>query len=296
MHTPVLLKEVLDILDPKAGAVYVDMTVNGGGHARAIAEHIAPEGKVIGIDWDSDLIEQLRMKNQESGIENMDLVCDNYARILAIAEKYDLADVDGILFDLGFSSFHTDQSGRGFSFMRDEPLDMRYNKTGNALTAEKIINHDSRQAIENIIRAYGEERFAGRIAASIVAARGERAIRSTRDLAGIISRSVPAPYRRGRIHPATRTFQALRIAVNRELENLETALQNSLTLVRSGGVIVVISFHSLEDRIVKTFFKEKSAAGIMEIITKKPLRASHAETTNNPRARSALLRAARKIV
>ncbi len=296
MHTPVLLKEVLEILNPQEGQTYIDMTINGGGHARAIAEKIGERGRLIGIDWDHDLVERLRTKNQESGIRNIVPVCDNYANIKAVAKKQGIESADGILFDLGFSSYHTDESGRGFSFMRDEPLDMRYSQAGNTLTAEKIINHDSREAIENIIRDYGEERFAGRIASAIVVARREKHIGSTQELAELIFKSVPAFYRRGRIHPATRTFQALRIAVNHELENLGHAMEDSLTVLGRGGVMIVISFHSLEDRIAKLFFKEKSKEGIMEIITKKPMRSTREEIKNNPRARSALLRAARKII
>ncbi len=295
VHTPVLLKEILEIFNPQPGQTYIDMTVNGGGHARAIAERIGDTGNVWGIDWDCGLIRELRMRNGELGIKNMDLVCENYADIRDIARTRGIKKVNGVLFDLGFSSYQTDESGRGFSFQRDEPLDMRYNPDENKITAEKIINHDSGRTIEAVIREYGEERYAGRIARAIVRERADRRIRTTRDLCAVIRRAVPAPYRAGRIHPATRTFQALRIAVNRELENLDEGLSGAAHLLERGGILAVISFHSLEDRIVKRFFKEKSKQGVLEIAVKKPVHASDKEKKINPRSRSARLRAAQKL-
>lgn len=295
MHEPVLLKEVLEIFNPQPGQTYIDMTVNGGGHSRAIAQRVGPAGKVVGIDWDCGLIRELGIKNKKSGIKNITLACDNYVNLKRIAHERGASAADGILFDLGFSSYHTDESGRGFSFQRDEPLDMRYHPSGNTASAEQIINHDTPETIENIIRAYGGERYAHRIAAAIADRRRRRRIATTRDLAAIIRQAVPAPYRRGRIHPATRTFQALRIAVNRELENLQSGLSDTAEVLASGGTIIVISFHSLEDRIVKRFFKEKSEDGILELIMKKPICASREEKNINPRARSARLRAATKL-
>lgn len=289
------MKEVLEIFDPQPGQTYIDMTINGGGHSVAIAEKISPGGTLMGIDWDQDLIERLRIENKKTGARNIDAVCDNYAHIRVIAKKRGIKEVDGILLDLGFSSYHTDESGRGFSFLRDEPLDMRYSSTGNAITAEHIVNRDSREALERIIREYGEERYAGRIARAIAEERERRSVRTTRNLADIVRRAVPAPYRRGRIHPATRTFQALRIAVNCELENLRDGLDGAVGLLSRGGTVIVLSFHSLEDRIVKRFFKEKSGQGIVKVLTQKPVGASDKEKKINPRSRSARLRAAQRL-
>ena len=295
IHRPVLLQEVLRIFDPKEGEIYVDATVNGGGHAKAILERVGPSGKVVGIDWDCGLIQELRTKNLELRKSNLILICDNYANLRSGIRKHNLAQVSGILFDLGFSSHHLEEARRGFSFLRDEPLDMRYNTFENELTAAKIINNWPEKAIEDIFRRYGEERFARNIARGIARARSEKKVSTTGELVGIISKSVPRAYLRKRIHPATKIFQALRIAVNRELENLEKALKDSVSVLRPGGKIAVISFHSLEDRIVKIFFKERARDKVLKIITPKPLRPAAEEVSLNPRARSALLRVAEKI-
>lgn len=295
MHIPVLLKEVLDIFDPKPGQIYIDATVNGGGHAQTILEMIAPKGKLLGIDWDCELLERIKDKRQRIKAENLILECDNYANIESIARKYNLDKIDGILFDLGFSSHQLEESGRGFSFLKKEPLDMRYNVHENRHNASAIVNTWPREAIEDILRRFGEERFAGRIAAGIVRARAVRRISTADELADIVERSVPRAGR-GRIHPATRTFQALRIAVNNELENLEQALRSSVGLIRPQGKIIVISFHSLEDRIVKNFLREKQKERVVTILTKKPITASLEEKRANPRARSAKLRAAERVI
>lgn len=296
MHEPVLLKEVLEILNPRPGQVFIDSTVNGGGHARAIAGTVGSRGMVLGIDWDCDLVHELKKRNEESCIQNIMVECGNYADLDEIAKKNNIMKADGILFDLGFSSYHVDQSGRGFSFQKDEPLDMKYNPLSQDTDAGKIINSESEGALENMIRTYGEERFSRRIASSIVRARQRAPIKTGKELAEIILHSVPWQYRRGRIHPATRTFQALRIVVNRELENLRSGLGNATVLLKPGGIAAVISFHSLEDRIVKNFFKESAAGGIGIIITPKPVRASPQEVRRNPRARSARLRAIQKSI
>lgn len=297
MHQPVLLKEVLEVFNPKPGQIYIDMTVNGGGHARAIAEKIGPRGKVFGIDWDCELLKNSTVRASDFKFQDrVTLICDNYANIKSIVKKYAIPSANGILFDLGFSSHHIEHSRRGFSFQRDEPLDMRYSPASHALTAEKIINEDPRNTIENIIRDLGGERFAGRIANAIVRARRRKRIATSAVLADIIFQSVPAPYRHGRIHPATRTFQALRIAVNHELENLRRGLEDAVPYLAPGGILAVLSFHSLEERIIKSFFKEKSDMHTMQTITPKPISASDKERESNLRARSAHLRAARKII
>ncbi len=294
IHVPVLLEKVIKIFNLRPGQIYVDATVNGGGHGRAIAERVGKNGRVIGIDWDCALIEELRIKNQALGVKNIEAVCGSYVNISEILAKKKIENVDGVLFDLGFSSYHLERSGRGFSFQRDEPLDMRYNATSNELTAEKIINEWPGDAIAALLRDFGEERYAERIADAIVRARARRRIGRTGELVSIIHSAVP---RRSvnNIHPATRAFQALRIAVNGELEALEKGLDAARQALAPGGRMAVISFHSLEDRIVKNFFRRVHASGIMKILTKKPIRVSAKELRGNPRSRSARLRAAEKV-
>ncbi len=289
MHKPVLLNQVLEIFDPKPGQTFIDGTINGGGHAREIAERVGDTGRVLGIDWDEELVKNLQIRNQESGIRNMLLECGNYTNIRLLAQKHQLDTVDGILFDLGFSSFHIDQSGRGFAFSKDEPLDMRYSDSTNE-TAADLVNHWSAIELEGIFREYGEERFAKQIARAITESRKRKRISSTKELSEIIVRSVR--HKGKGVHPATRTFQALRIAVNSELDNISKGLAAAQTLLHSGGKLIVISFHSLEDRIVKNFFKNSSN---LQHINKKPLTASREEVYANPRARSAKLRAVQKI-
>lgn len=292
MHKPVLLEKVLEIFNPRRGQIYIDATIDGGGHARAILEKIGAEGKLLGIDWDRELLGRLKVENPKLKVKNLILVCDNYAHIKSIAGKYNLGKVDGILFDLGFSLYHLEESRRGFSFLKNEPLDMRYNPDFNELTAEKIVNKWPPEAIENILREYGGERFSRRIARGIVGARRYKKISATAELVRIISRSVPGFYLKRRVHPATKTFQALRIAVNRELENLRKALYDSADILKPGGKIIVISFHSLEDRIVKNFFRKNKNA--FTVFTPKPVCPAKEEIKSNPRARSAKLRAGTK--
>lgn len=294
VHTPVFLNEMLEIFNPQSGQIYIDATVNGGGHTRAIADHVGEAGRIIGIDLDEDLIERLRSRNEQEGRKNIELVRGNYADLGSILERLGYDKVDGILFDLGFSSYHVDGSGRGFSFLRDEPLDMRYDPVRNELTAEQIINTWSEQAIEDIIRTLGQDRYSRRIASRIVSERKKKRIGTTALLAEIIRTGIP---HRGltRIHPATRAFQALRMAVNDELRNIERAMGAAMEKLDPGGKMIVISFHSLEDRIVKLFFQKSKREGTLEVLTPKPLKPSNREIAVNPRARSAKLRAARKI-
>lgn len=294
MHEPVLLKEVLEVLDPQSGQNYIDATINGGGHARAILERIGPKGKLLGIDWDCDLIQELGIKNQESGIKNTTLACDNYRNIKEIIKRYNFQPVHGILLDLGFSTHHLRQSKRGFSFLLNENLDMRYHKE-NALTAEKIVNTWTGKAIEDLLREYGEERFARRITDAILRRRRVQKISTTAELVGIITQSVLRSYAGGKMHPATKVFQALRIAVNQELENLSSVLPDCVDILAEEGKIIVISFHSLEDRIVKQFFRKRQKEEAVKIIHKKPLQPSEEETRENPSSRSAKLRAVLKL-
>jgi 16S rRNA (cytosine1402-N4)-methyltransferase len=306
MHIPVLQKEVLKYLDPKANENFIDATIGEAGHTLAILERSSPKGKVLGIEWDSELYNQLREKCARWNLaQRVVLVSDSYINLKEIVRRKNFKNISGILFDLGMSSWHLEKSGRGFSFLRNEPLDMRYSFL-NPLTAEKILNFWSISEIEKILREYGQERFAKKIAEKVVEARKLRPIKTTFQLVEIIKKATPDWYQRriprsrsfaslrGR-HPATKTFQALRIVVNDELNNLEKGLNQALDILKSGGRLVVISFHSLEDRIVKKFLKENSQKGLLKILTKKPVRPSEKEIKINPRSRSAKLRAAIKL-
>lgn len=288
MHIPVLQKEVIKYLDPKPNENFIDGTVGGAGHTMAILEKTAPRGKILGIDADPERIKNLKFKirNFEKRIV---LVCDNFANLTEIVKQNRVGKISGILFDLGYSSWHLEESGRGFSFQRKEPLDMRYN-TQNQLTAEKIVNFWSKFEIERVLQEYGEEKFAGDIAERIINERKIRPIQNTLQLAEIVNKSVRG---RQKINPATRTFQALRIAVNDELNNIEKVLPQALQILEQGGRIVVISFHSLEDRIVKNFLKNNSLN--LNILTKKPVVPTRQEIIINARSRSAKLRAAIKL-
>ncbi len=292
MHIPVLKKEALRLLDIKPNDNLIDATCGRGGHLTAILEKNGPKGKVLGIDQSPEQIKECRLKTKDFG-QRAVLVQDNFANLAGIIKKEKFGNVDGILFDLGMSSWHLEGSGRGFSFLKKEPLDMRYGPD-NQLTAEKIVNYWSKAELSKILKEYGEEGFAERIAEEIIRTRQERSITNTVQLVEAVKRAVPGFYRRQKTHFATKTFQALRIAVNNELGSLEKALPQALSILIEGGRIVVISFHSLEDRIVKNFFREAAKEEKMEILTKKPVTASREEIKENPRARSAKLRAAIK--
>lgn len=283
MHTPVLQKEVLEYLNPKANENFVDCTLGFGGHSLAVLQRTDPEGKVLGIEADPELCKKVLARN----IERLIIVNDSYCNLKKIVEEKKFGPLHGILLDLGLSSWHLERSGRGFTFQKQEPLDMRY-RDDTPLRAETIVNSWSRGDIEKILKEYGQERFASRIAKKIVGVRGSRKIENTFQLVEIINKAVPASYRRGRINPATRTFQALRIAVNDELNNLRKVLPQTVDILSQGGRLVVISFHSLEDRIVKNFLKENK----LKILTKSPVTPGEEEIRANPSSRSAKLRAA----
>jgi 16S rRNA (cytosine1402-N4)-methyltransferase len=291
VHIPVLRNEVIRFLEPEKDGDYVDCTIGEGGHAQAILEKILPKGRLLGIDLTEELIEFLRLKFKEFE-KNLVPVCDNFSNLKKNAENFGFKDVSGVLFDLGLSSWHLEKSGKGFSFMRDEPLDMRFE---GGVRADDIVNGYSEDKIARILIEFGEERFARRIAKTIVLERKFRPIKTTFQLVDVIRRAVPLSYQKRRIHFATKTFQALRIAVNGELENLKKALPQAVEILKPGGKIVVISFHSLEDRIVKNFLRENSRKRILKILTKKPVCPTTIEVMRNPRARSAKLRAAVKI-
>ncbi len=287
-HKPVLPREVLEYLDPKPGENFIDGTLGQGGHTLLILEKTKPDGKVLGIDADSEQIASSKtiLKNVT---DRVTLVHDSYRNIKQIVEQSGMV-AHGILIDLGYSSWHIDEANKGFSFAKDQALDMRYDVRGE-LTAKKIVNEYLQQELEKIISEYGEEKFARQIAKKITEARKIKSIESTFQLKEIIQEAVERKYRQSNIHCATRTFQALRIAVNHELENLTDFLPDALDVLPIGGRLVVISFHSLEDRIVKQFFKQKADEGVIKLLTKKPVMASDEEIKENPRARSAKLRA-----
>lgn len=288
-HTPVLLETILDNLNPAKGEFIVDGTVNGGGHAEKFVERIGPSGKFLGVDLDEDMISKTR--NKLSG-KNIFLIQGNYADLPEILEGNKLGKADVLLLDLGFSSNQL-ESGRGFAFSGElnEPILMTYDK--NAEPLSKILQKLKVQDLEKIIREYGGERMAGRIAKAIKS--NLQKVKGSHDLAKIVADSLPKSYERGRIHPATRTFQALRIYANKELENLKTVLNSLSKIIKPGGRVAIISFHSLEDKMVKDCFREGKKNGELEILTKKPLTVSREEATKNPRSRSAKLRIAKLI-
>lgn len=296
MHIPVLQKEVIQYLDPKPNENFIDATFGQGGHTFLILRENKPKGKVLGIDIDPAQIENAKLQTSSIEFENrLILVNDSYINLKNIVEKHNFKPINGILFDLGMSSQHLEESGRGFSFQKDESLDMRYDKNQKHLTAENIINEWTEKEIEQILREYGEERFSRKIAQEIIQARKKNLVKSTFQLAEIIKRSTPSWYQKKRIHFATRTFQALRIAVNDELETIKQGLAKALDILEKEGRLVVISFHSLEDRIVKNFLKEKAKQGLIRIQTKKPIRPCFEEIKSNKRSRSAKLRAGIRI-
>ena len=289
MHVPVLTKELIELLEPRASQNFIDCTVGSGGHTKAILEKTAPRGKVLAIDQDIESI-KIAKKTLRNSHSRVTFIQGNFADLSEIARKEKFRKVKGIIFDLGYSSDQLQEGGKGLSFQKTEPLDMRYDAQIQK-TAAKIINYASRQELERILKEYGEEKFARQIAETIVQKRRDKQINTTTELVNIIEEAVPGFYKREKIHPATRTFQALRIAVNKELENLKLALPQALEIVEPGGRIGVISFHSLEDRIVKRFFQ---GTDNIEIITKKPIIPSEEEISENPRSRSAKLRIAEK--
>ena len=304
-HIPVLLKETVELLQCKKGGIYIDCTVGAGGHAERILELTSPDGVVIGIDQDEDILKIAEERLKRFG-ERIRLMHGNFSDIKGIMKD---ERADGILFDLGVSSYQLEDKDRGFSFMSDAPLDMRMDKKAG-ITAADIINRSSERELSDIIFKYGEERFAKRIASFIVMERERKPIATTLQLSDIVIKAIPARFRPRDIHPATRTFQALRIAVNRELEILEKSLLNAVDILKPKGRICVISFHSLEDRIAKRTFQrlEKGCicppkipicqCGIkpsIKIITKRPVTPSEMEIKANPRSRSAKLRTAEKL-
>lgn len=289
IHTPVLLEEVLRWLDPQPGQKFIDATADGGGHTLAIAERVGMDGKVLAIEWDSKLFQNLESRIKNLGLESRIIVVnDSYVNISRLAADKNFLEADGVLFDLGLSSWHLEESGRGFTFRQEEPLDMRFNPD-SPWSAKEIVNVWPAEKLEKLISEYGEERFARSIARSIAQARRQSEVTTTKQLAEIISGAVPGWYRRGRRHPATKTFQALRMEVNQEAANIEEGLAGALAVLKSGGKLAVISFHGVEHRIVKRNFRQWEKEKRGEVLT-KAVKPSREEVKNNPRSRSAQLR------
>ncbi len=307
-HIPVLLAQVVAGLDVGAGRRYLDGTVGGGGHAAAILEASAPDGRVIGLDRDPEAVERARAR-LTGYRDRVTIVHASYVDLLDVLRREQFQPVDGIVFDLGFSSWQIDDPNRGFSFLQDGPLDMRFDISGGT-TAADLVNELSEEALVRVLFEYGEEPRSRQIVRAIVKA---RPIATTGGLARVVSAAVGGwrgPHAKARLHPATRTFQALRIAVNQELEAIALALPDAIAALRPGGRLAVIAFHSLEDRIVKQFLQRESQDCIcpseypvcqcdhrrtLRVLTRKPIVPSETETAANPRSRSAKLRLAEKL-
>mgnify|MGYP001614878105 FL=1 len=295
MHIPVLLKESTELLNPKIGDTILDATINGGGHAEEILKMIGEKGRLIGIDQDDEVLNKLREKWKDR--KNILLARDNFRNLDKVLASLKIEKINGAIFDIGVSSSQIDESGRGFSFQKDEPLlmTMKAEIEPDDLTAKEIVNDWNEKDLADIIWKYGEERFSRKIARNIVRRREEKAIETTLELVDVIRESVPPFYRNShKINCATRTFQALRIATNDELGSLEDGLRKAWSFIDTGGRLAVISFHSLEDRIVKNYFRDTATKGEGKIITKKPVTPTEEEKRSNPRSRSAKLRAIEK--
>jgi 16S rRNA (cytosine1402-N4)-methyltransferase len=308
-HTSVLLPEILKILQPQAGQTYIDCTLGGAGYTLALAELVGSKGKIIAIDADQLAIDNAQQVLLDKKLENVALVHNNFQNLAAIAAEQALAPVDGIVFDLGLSSAQLADESRGFSFQGSRPLDMAFG-AGEAISTSNLLRTASLSELSQIFRELGEEPQAYRLAKEIVAARKIKALSNTKELVDIILKITPARFRTGKIHPATRAFQALRLATNDEFGSLRSALAAVTNLLKIGGRVVIVSFHSGEDRIVKQWLKEESTTCLcpprapvcvcghqarLQPLLKKPLTPGIEEIQNNPRARSAKLRAAEKI-
>jgi len=296
-HLPVMPLETMSALSVEEGGQYIDGTIGGGGHARLILERIGPKGRLLGLDRDPDAISYLE-EVLKPAASNLTLYHGNFSRLDMIQTKLGWGAVDGIILDLGVSSYQLEEANRGFSFLRDEKLDMRMDPTSGE-PASVLVNRLSEKALADLIFRYGEERNSRRIARNIVRAREKRPLITSFRLAEEVRKSFARPGGRTRIHPATRTFLALRLAVNNELEHLEKFLALAPQLIKAGGRLVVISFHSLEDRLVKRALVQPKRAregeAYLTRLYKKPIRPTPEEIARNPRARSAKLRAGERV-
>jgi 16S rRNA (cytosine1402-N4)-methyltransferase len=293
VHQPVLLNEVLDFLDLKKGYTVLDATLGGGGHAEGILKRISPGGRLIAMDADAAAVERASDKLRDFH-NSFKFINENFRNLDAVLLREEIRSLDGILFDVGISSYQIEDARRGFSIRHDARLDMRLDGRLK-VTAHDIVNSYKEEDLDRIIADLGEEAFHRRIAREIVKRRSAKPIDTTKELAEVVYSAVGRRYRSAKIDPATRTFQALRIAVNDELKALEEGIKKAVSWLKTGRRICVVSFHSLEDRIVKNLFKGYSDLGILKIITKKPVRPSFAEISHNPRSRSAKLRVAERV-
>ncbi len=292
-HIPVLIDTLAEQINLPQDGVMVDATVGHGGHSFLFGKQLGPEGVVLGLDFDEKSIQRAQLILKELSCKVV-LVKSNFAQIERVIKENSIGKVDFLLADLGFCSSQVADSEKGLSFLHDMPLDMRIDQSLET-TAADIINRTDEKSLADLIFKYGEDRASRRIARYIVQARREGPIESTGQLAKIVCKALYRPgKRRAKIHPATRTFQALRIAVNHELDNLQALLDKAPGLLKDGGTVAIISFHSLEDRLVKYDFRQNAKDGVYEILTKKPLVADRDEIKSNPRARSAKLRIARR--
>lgn len=306
-HLSIMLQECMEGLNIKEDGIYVDCTLGGGGHSSEIIKRLSPQGLLVGIDQDTDALKAAGKRLAD--YSNVKYVHNNFYNIADILHNEHIEKIDGVLMDLGVSSYQLDEAERGFSYMQDAPLDMRMNKD-NDFSAYDVVNGYSVEQLHSIIKNYGEEKFAKRIAQFIVDRRKNKPIATTLELVDIIKAAIPAKARREGPHPAKRTFQAIRIEVNKELEILSKAVEDAVINLNKGGRIAIITFHSLEDRIIKNKFKELAdpctcskefpicicgKQPVVKIITRKPIEPSEEEVNDNPRSRSAKLRIAERI-
>ena len=296
-HIPVLLQETIELLSPQSGDTVLDCTFNRAGHSVELAKKIGKQGTLIGFDLDHVALqegEEILKKVLAKDLPKIILCETNFRNVVPVLKEKDVVAVDALLADLGLSSQELDVSGRGFSFQKDEPLRMTLSSREDALiTADTVVNEWGQETLVNIFRAFGDESYAGRIARHIVEAREQKRIKTTKELADIIYHAVPVAYKRGKIHPATKTFQAIRMAVNDEIGALHELLESLPKVVAKGGRAGFISFHSGEDRLVKNYFRDHKEE--WEVVTKKPVTPSLKEQKENPRSRSAKLRVYKKI-
>jgi 16S rRNA (cytosine1402-N4)-methyltransferase len=315
-HEPVMLKEIIEYLEPKAGGQFIDCTLGGGGYTMALSKIIGNKGKIISIDLDEAAIKNIKLQIKNYKLQNIITTNGNFKDLSKIIEETSKGEetkkFDGIVFDLGLSSYQLQDRARGFSFLLDGPLDMSFGQVvaNKQRATEHIVNNYSEAGLEKIIREYGEERFARKIAQNIIKYREQKIIKTSQELAEIVVGSIPKRFQNKKIHPATKTFQAIRMATNDELESLREVLPSAINLLKSGGRLAIVSFHSLEDRIVKHFFKKESRDCLclpqvpvcvcnhqasVKIISKKPITPSQEEIERNPRSRSAKLRIIEKL-
>lgn len=292
-HRSVLVEEVVRYLAPRPGTTVVDCTVGTGGHSLAIAPHLLPNGRLIALDRDAQALELAQRRLSEFHPQ-VHFIHGNFQDLPTMLTRCGVSTVHGLIADLGLSSLHVDQAERGFSFSKEGPLDMRMDQH-QPTTAASLIRRLSEQELAHLISTYGEERWAVRIAKRLVTTRNAKPIETTTQLARLVAEATPSRGSSWRIHPATRTFLALRIAVNNELASLETLLNLLPEVLAPGGCAVIITFHSLEDRLVKQAFRRGTQAGLFRLLTKKPIRPTANEVAENPRSRSAKLRAVERL-